>query len=164
MLISGLVDGLRNSLGAVKDSVVGIGSAIKGWFTETLGIESPSRVFIGYGANISQGAALGIAAHAGLVKQAAQGMAEQSRVDMAPPDLQQVSRASRMGGDSASATSAATSMTFHFSPQINVPAGAGAEAINQGLQAAYGEWTRMMERYLHDARRRSYGPSAQGGF
>jgi len=164
MLISGLVDGLRNSLGAVKDSVVGIGSAIKGWFTEALGIESPSRVFIGYGANISQGAALGIAAHAGLVKQAALGMAEQSRVDMAPPDLKQVSRASRMGGDSASATSAATSMTLHFSPQINVPAGAGPEAINHGLQAAYGEWTRMMERYLHDARRRSYGPSAQGGF
>lgn len=167
LLITGLVNGISSSAGALKESVIGIGSAVKGWFTETLGIESPSRVFIGYGANISQGAALGISAQAGLVRQAALGMAAQSRVDMAPPNPMHVSKASSMvagGAMSAGAKAPATgSMTFHFSPQINVPAGAGIDAIQQGLQAGYTEWMRMMERYLHDTRRRSYGPSNQGG-
>jgi hypothetical protein len=54
-------------------------------------------------------------------------------------------------------------VNFHFSPQINVPAGADMGPINQGLQASYTEWMRMMERYIHDQRRRSYGPSNQAG-
>ncbi|MBY8957129.1 phage tail tape measure protein [Pseudomonas sp. MIS38] len=167
LLITGLVNGIRSRAGALKESVIGIGAAVKGWFTETLGIESPSRVFIGYGTNISQGAAMGISAHAGLVRQAALGMAAQSRVDMAPPNPLLVSKASTMvasrvvsGGASAGA---AGQMTFHFSPQINIPAGVGTDAIQQGLQAGYTEWMRMMERYLHDTRRRSYGPSELRG-
>jgi TP901 family phage tail tape measure protein len=167
LLIKGLVNGLRNSAGALKDSVLGIGSSIKGWFTDTLGIESPSRVFIGYGANISQGAALGISAQAGLVRQAALGMAAQSRVHMAPPDPAQVSKASTMVAAGRTLTrsnpEAAGQLTFHFSPQIKIPTGAGMDAIHQGLQASYTEWMRMMERYLHDTRRRSYGPPSAGG-
>jgi hypothetical protein len=166
MLITGLVNGISNMAGALKDSVVGIGSSVKGWFTETLGIQSPSRVFIGYGANISEGAALGIRAQTGLVHRAALDMAAQSSVDLAPPNPAQVSKASMMGntrGPSPSAApSAAGQVNFHFSPQINVPAGADMGPINQGLQASYTEWMRMMERYIHDQRRRSYGPSNQG--
>jgi TP901 family phage tail tape measure protein len=163
LLVTGLVNGISHMAGALKDSVVGIGSSVKGWFTETLGIESPSRVFIGYGANISEGAALGISAQAGLVQQAALGMAAQSAVDMAPPNPADVSKASMMGatGARSPATGAesAGQMTFHFSPQINLPTGAGMDQINQGLHATYTEWMRMMERYLHDKRRRSYGPA-----
>ncbi|MDH4869808.1 phage tail tape measure protein [Pseudomonas sp. BN515] len=87
MLISGLVNGITSALGSARDAVVGIGSSIKGWFTETLGIHSPSRVFMGYGANISEGAALGITAQAGLVRQAALGMAAATAVSLAPPIL-----------------------------------------------------------------------------
>lgn len=161
LLVTGLVNGIGNMAGALKDSVVGIGTSVKDWFTETLGIESPSRVFIGYGANISEGAALGIKAQSGLVRQAAFSMAAQSAVDMAPPNPAQVTRASML--DAAGARSAASEstgpMTFHFSPQINVPSGAGMEQINQGLHASYAEWVRLMERYLHDKRRHSYGPA-----
>lgn len=163
LLVTGLVNGISNMAGALKDSVVGIGSSVKGWFTETLGIESPSRVFIGYGANISEGAALGIRAQAGLVRQAALGMAAQSAVDMAPPNPAQVTQASMMGGagrrSAVAGSEFAGPMTFHFSPQINLPSGAGMDQINQGLHASYAEWVRLMERYLHDKRRRSYGPA-----
>ncbi|KIR18116.1 Phage-related minor tail protein [Pseudomonas fluorescens] len=161
LLVTGLVNGIGNMAGALKDSVVGIGASVKDWFTETLGIESPSRVFIGYGANISEGAALGIKAQSGLVRQAALSMAAQSAVDMAPPNPAQVTRASMLGATGArSAASESTgSMTFHFSPQINVPSGAGMEQISQGLHATYAEWVRLMERYLHDKRRHSYGPA-----
>lgn len=161
LLVTGLVNGISNMAGALKDSVVGIGVSVKDWFTETLGIESPSRVFIGYGANISEGAALGIKAQSGLVRQAALSMAAQSAVDMAPPNPAQVTRASILGaaGGKSAASESAGPMTFHFSPQINVPSGAGMEQINQGLHASYAEWVRLMERYLHDKRRHSYGPA-----
>ncbi|CAH0143053.1 phage tail tape measure protein [Pseudomonas brassicacearum] len=161
LLVTGLVNGIGNMAGALKESVVGIGASVKDWFTETLGIESPSRVFIGYGANISEGAALGIKAQSGLVRQAALSMAAQSAVDMAPPNPAQVTRASMLGatGARSAASESAGPMTFHFSPQINVPSGAGMEQINQGLHASYAEWVRLMERYLHDKRRHSYGPA-----
>lgn len=161
LLVTGLVNGISNMAGALKDSVVGIGVSVKDWFTETLGIESPSRVFIGYGANISEGAAVGIKAQSGLVRQAALSMAAQSAVDMAPPNPAQVTRASMLGaaGGRSAASESTGPMTFHFSPQINVPSGAGMEQINQGLHASYAEWVRLMERYLHDKRRHSYGPA-----
>lgn len=60
MMMSGLVNGIKSMAGSVKDSVVGIGESTMGWFKEKLGIQSPSRVFIGFGENISEGAAIGI--------------------------------------------------------------------------------------------------------
>lgn len=164
MIVTGLVNGITNMAGALKESVLGIGSSIQGWFTEKLGIQSPSRVFIGYGANISEGAAIGISSQAGLVREAALGMAGQTGVDMAPPNPMDVSRAGMMAPVGAGQLGGGPGgvggqMHFTFSPQINVPAGAGMDQINQGLQASYAEWMRMMERFVRDKRRLSYGAS-----
>ncbi|MGU3349968.1 phage tail tape measure protein [Pseudomonas monsensis] len=167
MIVTGLVNGISNMASSLKDSVIGIGSSVKGWFTETLGIQSPSRVFMGYGANISEGAAIGISAQAGLVRQAALGMAAQSGVDLAPPNPVHVSQASMMGDGGgvspAGSPGAGGQPVFHFSPQITVPGGADTQQqVQQGLQAGYSEFVRMMDRYMHDKRRRSYGPSDGG--
>ncbi|HDW3810953.1 TPA: phage tail tape measure protein [Klebsiella pneumoniae] len=59
-MIDGLVSGITSKLAAAKDTIVNFGSSVKGWFTETLGINSPSRVFMGFGDNIVQGAVIGI--------------------------------------------------------------------------------------------------------
>lgn len=164
MLITGLINGITGMAGSLKDSVVGIGSSVKGWFTDTLGIQSPSRVFMGYGANISEGAAIGISSQSGLVRKAALAMADESAVQLAPPNPADVSRASLMGGMAqGSGAGSSAGMVVHFSPQISVPAGDGVrEQLGQALQASYGEFLQMMERYQHDQRRRSYGPD--GGF
>lgn len=167
MIVTGLINGISSMASSLKDSVLGIGSSIQGWFTEKLGIQSPSRVFMGYGANISEGAAIGISAQAGLVRQAALGMAAQSGVDLAPPNPVHVSRASMMGDgggmSSAGSPGAGGQPVFHFSPQITVPGGADTQQqVQQGLQAGYSEFVRMMDRYMHDKRRRSYGPSDGG--
>lgn len=45
MLLDGLVNGIQNKLGAVKEAITGAGDATIGWFKEKLGIHSPSRVF-----------------------------------------------------------------------------------------------------------------------
>ncbi|WP_371356113.1 phage tail tape measure protein [Pseudomonas chlororaphis] len=167
MIVTGLVNGISNMAASLKESVIGVGSSVKGWFTETLGIQSPSRVFMGYGANISEGAAIGISAQAGLVRKAALGMAAQSGVDLAPPNPADVSRASMMGNGGGTAPGAVPAAggqpVFNFSPQITVPGGPGVrDQVNQALQAGYPEFMRMMERYLHDKRRLSYG-SGDGG-
>lgn len=64
-LIDGLIGGIAAKATALKDAVVGIGSSVAGWFKEKLGIASPSRVFMGFGGNVSAGAALGIRRGAG---------------------------------------------------------------------------------------------------
>lgn len=60
-IIDGLVNGIRNAWEGAKQVVTELGSGIKNWFAEKLGIHSPSRVFMEYGDNISQGLAIGIA-------------------------------------------------------------------------------------------------------
>lgn len=167
MIIDGLVNGISSALDSAKEAIDGVGTSIKGWFTEKLGIQSPSRVFMGYGANISEGAAIGISSQAGLIRQAALGMAAQSGVDLAPPNPVNVSRASMMGDAGGmslgGAPGAGGQPVFHFSPQITVPGGADTQQqVQQGLQAGYSEFVRMMDRYMHDKRRRSYGPSDGG--
>lgn len=164
MLVTGLINGISGMAGKLKDNVVGIGSSVKGWFTETLGIESPSRVFMGYGANISEGAALGITAQSDLVRRAALGMAAQSNVNMAPPNMVDVSRASLMGSAGGSSQGGMSAQpVYHFSPQITLPGGANVrEQLGQALQAGYNEFVKFMERYEHDKRRRSYGPTDRG--
>ncbi|OLS63739.1 phage tail tape measure protein [Pseudomonas putida] len=178
MIITGLVNGIGNALSAAKDSIVGVGTSIKGWFTETLGIQSPSRVFIGYGANISEGAAIGITGQAGLVHQAALGLSGMTAVDLAaprigqpdapsltrtPPSPDQVSMASRIGAPGAmSPAQGESAMVVHYSPKIELPPGANAQEINQALKGGYDEFVRFMERFQHDRRRRSYGPDNGG--
>ncbi|MCT6068193.1 phage tail tape measure protein, partial [Escherichia coli] len=59
-LIDGLINGIRNKWESLKTSITGMGDSISDWFSEKLGIHSPSRVFIGFGDNIAQGAAIGL--------------------------------------------------------------------------------------------------------
>lgn len=169
MIIDGLITGLSNKLESAKDTVVGIGSSIKGWFTETLGIQSPSRVFMGYGANISEGAAIGIASQSGMVRQAALGMASESMVDMGLPNLAGATRASMAAGGSAMAAPDGMGGSgqgsglppITYAPVINVPGGEGVGAqVGSALQAGYADFVKFMERYMHDQARRSYGPAA----
>lgn len=178
MIISGLVSGIGNALGAAKESVVGVGTSIKGWFTETLGIQSPSRVFMGYGANISEGAAIGIADQSGLVRRAALDMASGTAVDLAapkvlpssalqrserlPPNPESVSLASRMNPPTPGQAAPGGDLVVHYSPTFQLPAGAAAQPLEQTLRSSYTEFVRYMERFQHDQRRRSYGPENGG--
>ena len=70
MLISGLVNGIKNAAGAVKGAVVGAAESSIGFFKEKLGINSPSRVFAEMGGFTMAGLAQGLAgAEAGPLSQ-----------------------------------------------------------------------------------------------
>jgi|GEM_PF-2520509 len=157
-MMDGLVGGITNMAGSVRDSIVGVSDAVVGWFRDKLGINSPSRVFMTLGANISEGAAQGISSAQGLVKKAALGMAAATAVTLATPvvatpvlpevppvpvALIQSGRAGAEGRDER--------IVIHFSPTINVQGSAGVPGIEQALDKASDDLVRRVERIL-DAR------------
>lgn len=60
MLMSGMVTGIKNGLGAVKDAITGAGEQTIGWFKDKLGIRSPSRVFAALGDDTMAGLQTGL--------------------------------------------------------------------------------------------------------
>lgn len=77
MIIDGLVGGIKEKFGALKDTVVGMGASVGGWFKDKLGIRSPSRVFMQFGGDTAEGLALGIAANKNSPLKQVAGMAKQ---------------------------------------------------------------------------------------
>jgi phage-related minor tail protein len=61
-IIQGLIDGFMGMLGKVKDAVGNIAGTITGGFKKLLGINSPSKVFAGFGENTGEGFIEGIKA------------------------------------------------------------------------------------------------------
>ncbi len=81
-LIDGLINGIRNKWASLKTSVTGMGDSISDWFSEKLGIHSPSRVFMGFGDNIAQGAAIGLQRTTPLAALAGQRLAAEMTPDV----------------------------------------------------------------------------------
>lgn len=71
-IIDGLVGGISNAWNLAKEKVSELGSGIKGWFAEQLGIHSPSRVFKGYGVNVVEGLVIGMDKAQSLATEASQ--------------------------------------------------------------------------------------------
>lgn len=65
-ILNGLIGGLTAGWNKAKEFVVNLGENIKGWFCETLGINSPSRVFMEFGGFTMQGLADGLKTAASL--------------------------------------------------------------------------------------------------
>ncbi|MFN3437790.1 MAG: phage tail tape measure protein [Acidovorax sp.] len=172
-LINGLIAGVSAKLAAARDTVMALGSSIKGWFKSALGINSPSRVFMGYGDNIVQGAAIGIQRTSPMAAKAVTGMAlaaAAAGAHAAPVALpaggaqakaQQVlaaraaaSRASQPQGGPGGGPGAG--VVIHFSPTITVPGGPGAKAaVTEALQLSLPELERLIERVQAQKQRRS---------
>jgi TP901 family phage tail tape measure protein len=74
-MVMGLVGGIKAKVGTAMAAVGDLASGVAGKFKSALGIRSPSRVFMGFGDNIGQGAAIGIGRTAGIVARATAGMA-----------------------------------------------------------------------------------------
>ena len=155
-LIGGMVNGIKAKLGAAKDAIVGFGKDVKGWFADTLGIKSPSRVFMGFGDNIAHGAAIGIGRSAGLASKAAAGMAS----DTAAAAAAQRINAGRAGAGSAGAAAGgAGGMTIHFSPTIQVQGGAAEGVkgqITEALNLSLHELEQLIKRVTAQQARRAY--------
>lgn len=74
-IAAGLASGISNRAASVRDSVVGLADNVKGWFTDDLEIQSPSKVFQRFGGWLTEGLANGIDGGAGGVQSSMQGVA-----------------------------------------------------------------------------------------
>lgn len=148
-LINGLVDGVSSKLAAARDSVVGVGNSIKGWFSSTLGIKSPSRVFMGFGDNIAEGAAIGIQRTGPLASRAAAAMANATATA--------AQGGGGRGGRAAGGMAAAgAGMVIHFSPSITVQGGGDVKgAVMEAAQLSMAELERLIRRLMDQQQRRS---------
>ena len=160
-MVDGLVNGIKTKLGEAVKAVSELGEAVAGKFKSALGIHSPSRVFMGFGENIAQGAAIGIVRSAGLATKAAAGMAS----DTAAAAMSQGINAGRPGAGTRGTAAGAGSggMVIHFSPQITIQGGDPAAMrgqVNQAMQLSFAEFERMMKRYEHEKGRTTYGRNA----
>ncbi|CAJ9579920.1 phage tail tape measure protein [Burkholderia pseudomallei] len=153
-LIDGLVNGIRNRFTSAKNTLVEFGSNVKAWFANTLGIKSPSRVFMGFGDNIAQGAAIGIGRSSAIAARAAAGMATQAA---AAASLQRINAA--RGGSPLGASVAGSGITVNFSPTITVQGGSPdgvKEQVKQGLNLSLRDLERMLDELLAKRERRAY--------
>lgn len=168
MIVTGLVNGITSAASAARNAVVGLGSNVSGWFKDKLGIKSPSRVFMAAGANVSEGAALGIQAHQGLVKRAALGLAAATAVTLGTPQMaaadspaamaSRVAALARSADPAALAGGAGGGITLHFSPRITVQGGGAdvQQAVSQALELSRFELERLMRQVLEDQQRRTF--------
>ena len=133
-----------------------LGDAVAEKFKSALGIKSPSRVFMGFGDNIAQGAAIGIGRSAGLASKAAAGMAS----DTAAAAAAQRINAGRAGaGAAGAAASGAGGMTIHFSPTIQVQGGAAQAVkgqVTEALNLSLHELEQLIKRVSAQQARRAY--------
>lgn len=145
-ILNGIIAGITSRVDAVVTAIGSVASKLKAKFTGMLGIQSPSRVFASYGLNIGEGAALGILRGVPGVQRA-------------------VSKLSAITASGALATAAHAvglpapgagggQLVIHFSPQITIQAGAGAQ---QTAQMTVAEMERMLKRVLAEQQRRTIG-------
>lgn len=126
-MIDGLVLGITGRLAAVRDAVVGAAQSVSNWFKETLGINSPSRVFIEHGGWISEGAAIGIERGKKMAATAAVGLATATTAPMG------------MAAEQAPQLVAGSGLAAAVRPQATVaPAPAAANSYSITIHAAPG--------------------------
>lgn len=163
-LIEGLVGGIRSKLTAARESITEFGGSIKSWFSETLGINSPSRVFMGFGDNIVEGAAIGIRRTTPKTRsatsdwlaallQAGSGLALPGLPGWRPAPIPSVPNGARPMGHG---TTGQGGIVVHFSPNIVLDGRSQApgSAVQQALSLGAHELEQMLARVLQQQQRR----------
>ncbi|HBP4332801.1 TPA: phage tail tape measure protein [Escherichia coli] len=158
-LIDGLINGIRNKWASLKTSVTGMGDSISDWFSEKLGIHSPSRVFMGFGDNIAQGAAIGLQRTTPLAALAGQRLAAEMTPDVPRIPSPEIMAAGYSGrGATATGGGASGGIQVSFNPQffLNGKETAAPAGLAGALNMSLHELEKMLERLLAQKQRKEY--------
>jgi TP901 family phage tail tape measure protein len=153
-IVKGLWRGIESLASKPVESIKKIGTAVAGAFKGLLGIRSPSRVFMGFGDNIGQGAAIGIEGSLPRVQKAVGGLAgaalgaTRGGAAAVGPVRMPVQAAGQGGGGS---------FTVHFSPTIQVTGGGDVGGqVKSALADGYREFEANMRRFMAEQQRRGF--------
>lgn len=160
-LIDGLVNGIKNKWESLKNTVNEMGDSVGGWFKEKLGIHSPSRVFMGFGSNIAEGAAIGIGQSASLALKASSRLADMMVPDVpkVPPVLERYMRGDPTlprGRDSHSPAGAGGGINVINNIYIDGKNKSPAPDVANALKLSIPEIERALESILARNRRVAY--------
>ncbi len=136
-IVMGLWNGIKAKAAALFDFVKGIGKKVADTFKNVLGIASPSKVFMDYGVNITEGAKKGIQKGSPSLAAASGGMANGIKPS-----------ANNRGGGSGGG------VTVNFAPVIN--GGGSAQDVLAQLKAYTPQLIREIEAVMERKRRLSY--------
>jgi hypothetical protein len=136
-IVMGIWNGIKAKAAALFDFVKGIGSKIASTFKNVLGIASPSKVFMDYGVNITQGAQKGIEKGSPNLVGATNKMGK----SVSPNPI----GGSRSGGGSG--------ITVHFAPVIS---GAGGGDIASEIKKLIPQLVREIESSMARKQRLAY--------
>ncbi|PIQ23508.1 phage tail tape measure protein [bacterium (Candidatus Blackallbacteria) CG17_big_fil_post_rev_8_21_14_2_50_48_46] len=148
-MMMGLLNGITAGAGRVLAKIGEIANSIKSKFAGIMGIQSPSRVFMGFGQNLGAGLELGMVAKAAGIAGAAKKLAIAATPNMPKVAAPNLALASARGG-------AGGGNQITFAPTIQLMAGPGLSSEQQMQQAVrdlYPEFKRLMDRYSHDKKR-----------
>lgn len=158
-LIDGLINGIKNKWDSLKTTVTDMGDSVGGWFKEKLGIHSPSRVFMGFGDNIAQGAAIGLQRTTPLAALAGQRLAAEMTPDVPRIPSPEIMAAGYSGrGAAASGGGMSGGIQVDFNPQfyLNGKETAAPSGLAGALNMSVHELEKMLERLLAQQQRRRY--------
>lgn len=163
-IIDGLTKGIKDKWKSVKDTFKDLTGGIKGFFTGEVRIQSPSRVFMGYGGYLVEGLQLGINNTAWKAQQAARGLADKvmpgnqgfgiPRIP-AVPFIADIPRGTTAGGDESS-----PAIHLVYSPAVHIkeatPGTLTTDLIKQALKENLPELERLLDEIMRRKARRSF--------
>ncbi|EAU9423034.1 phage tail tape measure protein [Salmonella enterica] len=161
-IIDGLTKGIKDKWKSVKDTFKDLTDGIKGFFTGEVRIQSPSRVFMGYGGYIVEGLQLGINNTAWKAEQAAKGLAAKIMPDglrspriPAVPFIADIPRGATAGGGESS-----PAIHLVYSPSVHIkeatPGTLTTDLIKQALKENLPELERLLDEIMRRKERRSF--------
>lgn len=154
-MIQGLIDGITSKVTGAVDAIKEVASNVASAFTQYNQIKSPSRLYRGFGYRLPEGAALGVLDGIKLVKSAMSTMATKMAVtvdnekDTSNALIGQVPAIQipeiRKSSENNSSANSSGSFTFAPNININVGSGSGAKEVVGDLEREIDAW---MERYI----------------
>lgn len=161
-IIDGLTKGIEDTWKSAKDKFKKFSNGLKNIFTSENKIESPSRVFMGYGGYIVEGLQLGINNTAWKAQQAAKGLAAKIMPDglrspriPAVPFIADIPRGATAGGGESS-----PAIHLVYSPAVHIkeatPGTLTTDMIKQALKENLPELERLLDEIMRRKARRSF--------
>jgi len=140
MMMDGLIDGIKGMTGAVGNAIKGIADSTVNWFKDKLKINSPSRVFIGLGAGVGEGAVMGIGRMVRQVGHASAALGTAATLAFAPqldmPDVSAPGLPAVAAHAASRAGQAAPAVAHHTTITINITQQPGQSAETLARQVA----------------------------
>jgi len=150
-MIAGLINGITGMLGQLKATIFGAASSAANWFKRKLDINSPSRVFHGFGGFMMQGLSNGIDGGAGEPVRRLDNLSRRMTAAIAVGTAVPAMATGVPAGAGSSATRAAMPIGSSAPVTINIY-GAAGQAPEDLAKAVRAEWDRLQREQTANGR------------